>query len=99
MNVGSNPFAAAANPFAPAPNPFTGTNPFAVPAATKTDDGSEGEEGEEEEEQDYLHQWMEDKPEDVKRRVIALEVLHQARNTLHAAFSKEVYELEKKYQA
>jgi Ca2+-binding EF-hand superfamily protein len=42
---------------------------------------------------------MEDKPEDVKRRVIALEVLHQARNTLHAAFSKEVYELEKKYQA
>lgn len=95
----ANPFAAAANPFAAAPNPFTGTNPFAVPAATKTDDGSEEEEGEEEEEQDYLHQWMEDKPEDVKRRVIALEVLHQARNTLHAAFSKEVYELEKKYQA
>jgi len=42
---------------------------------------------------------MEDKPDDVKRRVIALEVLHQARNTLHAQFSKEVYDLEKKYQA
>jgi nucleosome assembly protein 1-like 1 len=41
---------------------------------------------------------MEDKPEDVKRRVIALEVLHQARNSLHAAYSKEVYELQKKYQ-
>ncbi len=97
----ANPFAAAANPFAPAANPFTGTNPFAVPAATKADDSADedGDEEDEEEEQDYLHQWMEDKPEDVKRRVIALEVLHQARNTLHAAFSKEVYDLEKKYQA
>jgi nucleosome assembly protein 1-like 1 len=110
LNVGSNPFAAAAptnpfaaaaNPFAAAANPFAsaGANPFAAPAASavQTAEGSDDEEGDEEE-QDYLHQWMEDKPEDVKRRVIALEVLHQARNTLHAQFSKEVYELEKKYQ-
>ena len=112
MSVGStNPFAAAAaaNPFAAAPNPFAasatatnpfapaGANPFAVPAAPSGE--AHNDEEEEEEEQDYLHQWMADKPEDVKRRVIALEVLHQARNTLHAAFSKEVYELEKKYQA
>jgi len=97
----ANPFAAAANPFAAAANPFAnaGTNPFAAPAASavQTAEDDDDEEGEEEE-QDYLHQWMEDKPEDVKRRVIALEVLHQARNTLHAAFSKEVYDLEKKYQ-
>jgi hypothetical protein len=45
LNVGSNPFAAAANPFAPAPNAFTGTNLFAVPAAATTDDGSAEEEG------------------------------------------------------
>jgi len=109
LKVGANPFAAAANPFAAAANPFaaaaasnpfapSGSNPFAAPAA-QTGNAGDGEEEDDEEEQDYLHQWMEDKPEDVKRRVIALEVLHQARNTLHAAFSKEVYELEKKYQA
>jgi nucleosome assembly protein 1-like 1 len=106
LNVGSNPFAAAANPFAAAANPFktaptafSGANPFAVPAATKVDADDEEEEEDDEEEQDYLHQWLEDKPDDVRRRVIALEVLHQARNTLHAQFSKEVYELEKMYQA
>lgn len=98
----ANPFAAAPNPFAAAAaatNPFApaGANPFAVSAVPSS--GADDEEEEEEEEEDYLHQWMADKPEDVKRRVIALEVLHQARNTLHAAFSKEVYELEKKYQA
>ena len=109
LKVGANPFAAAVNPFAAAANPFaaaaasnpfapSGSNPFAAPAA-QTGNAGDGEEEDDEEEQDYLHQWMEDKPEDVKRRVIALEVLHQARNTLHAAFSKEVYELEKKYQA